>query len=139
MIHSFGAYEARGAGDPIALALASDGTLYGVTYGLCSFCGGGQSVVFQLTPPTSGEGSWTYRVPWFVHDGQLASPLVLRGGNLYGTYEKSPGGVVFELQHPSAPGGAWTVRYLHHFTNGQVPFGPLIMDENGVLYGIETQ
>jgi hypothetical protein len=134
MLHSFGEYAGRGAGDPFALTLASDGTLYGITYGLCSICGAGKSVVFQLTPPASGGGSWTYTLLRLVRDGQLASPLVLRGGNLYGTYEKAPGGVVFEL-HPSTAGGAWTVKYLHQFTDGQVPFGPLVMDEDGVLYG----
>jgi len=136
ILHSFGAYAGRGAGDPIALTLASDGTLYGITYGPCSICGGvGQSVVFQLTPPASGGGDWTYTVLLFVHDADLDSPLVLRGGNLYGTYYTASGGVVFELQPPAASGGAWTVKYLHEFTDGQNPFGPLVMDENSVLYG----
>ena len=69
------------------------------------------------------------------HTNNPYSPLVLRGGNLYGTYETATGGVVFELQPPATPGNAWTIKYLHHFTNGQVPFGPIILDENGVLYG----
>jgi len=39
------------------------------------------------------------------------------------------------LQPPSASGGARTVKYLREFTVGQNHFGPLVMDENGVLYG----
>jgi hypothetical protein len=131
ILHRFGAYADRGASDPVALTLAGDGTLYGITSGLY----GGYSVVFELTPPASGDGSWTYTVLLVVRDGVLGSPLVLRDGNLYGTYEKPPGGVVFELQPPSASGGDWTVKHLHRFTDGQAPFGPLVMDENGVLYG----
>ncbi|MGC9946972.1 MAG: choice-of-anchor tandem repeat GloVer-containing protein [Bryobacteraceae bacterium] len=135
ILHNFGAYAGRGAGDPIALTPASDGTLYGITYGPNQFGGLGQSVVFQLTPPASGDGDWTYTVLFLVHDATLDSPLVLRGGNLYGTYFTPSGGVVFELQPPAASGGAWTVKYLHEFTDGQNPFGPLVMDENGVVYG----
>ena len=62
------------------------------------------------------------------YDADLDSPLVLRGGNLYGTYQAGSGGVVFELQPPPGSGGAWTVKYLHEFTDGQRPFGPLVMD-----------
>jgi hypothetical protein len=140
ILHSFGSGTGSG-GNPVALTLASDGTLYGVTCGAgvnCSFIESGslgEGVAFQLTPPASGEGPWSYTV--LANFGQLSldSPLVERGGNLYGTYESSSGGALFELEKPAAPGGPWTVKYLHLFTGGQVPFGPLIMDENGILYG----
>lgn len=140
ILHSFGSGTGSG-GNPVALTLASDGTLYGVTCGAASNCSFiesgnlGEGVAFQLTPPASGDGAWAFTVLANFGPRYLDSPLVERNGNLFGTYESSPGGALFELEKPPAPGGAWTVKYLHRFTNGQVPFGPLIMDENGVLYG----
>lgn len=140
ILHNFGAGGGTG-GNPVALTLAPDGTLYGVTCGAGANCNpvengnAGAGVVFQLTPPASEDGEWAYTVLANFHTNNPYSPLVLRGGNLYGTYETATGGVVFELQPPATPGNAWTIKYLHHFTNGQVPFGPIILDENGVLYG----
>jgi hypothetical protein len=45
------------------------------------------------------------------------------------------GGAVFELQPRSETGGDWTYTALHTFTNGQVPFGPMVMTESGTIYG----
>jgi uncharacterized repeat protein (TIGR03803 family) len=65
-------------------------------------------------------------------------------GNLYGTTVDGGAygfyGTVFELT-PSASGG-WTQRVLHSFNNdgtdGYIPYGSLILDPSGNLYGTTT-
>jgi len=106
----------------------------------------GDATVFQLTPPGSPGGSWTYKVLYnFGEDYNLNSPLILRNGNLYGTaaaiYTYSPdgnatGGIAFELQPPATPGGAWKHVHLHQFVAGQLPGGSLAMDKNGGIFGV---
>src|SRR5208282_2332225 len=71
-----------------------------------------------------------------------AGLLMDKSGNLYGTtyYGGSyNGGTVFELTPPSTGGRDWTESILWNFGNGsdgQYPvYGPLIVDENGNLYG----
>jgi len=122
---------------PNSLVLASDGTLYGTTFGTSDFYGTGRAVVFQLKPPASPGGSWTYTV---LHDfGQnynLNSPLILRNGNLYGTAASATGGQVFELQPPATVGDAWTLVHLHQFTGNQLPGGTFVMDKNGSIFGV---
>ena len=134
VIHSFG-YGGAFAGNPDSLTIASDGTIYGTTFG-AGCCGGGTGTVFQLTPPVSPGGAWGYEV-LKVFENHPNLPLLLRNGNLYGAAETfdSDGGTVFELMPPSAQGGEWTVVFLHDFlSNGQTPNG-LLVDGRGVLYG----
>jgi uncharacterized repeat protein (TIGR03803 family) len=66
-----------------------------------------------------------------------------QAGNLYGTTEfggAHSGGTVFELSPPSASGG-WTKTVLYNFcaqpecADGSEPFGELIFDQAGNLYG----
>ena len=63
-----------------------------------------------------------------------------QAGNLYGTTESGDCngcGVVFELVRP-APGGTWTKTSLYRFlceNDGCDPFGSLIFDQVGNLYG----
>jgi uncharacterized repeat protein (TIGR03803 family) len=66
-------------------------------------------------------------------------------GNLYGTTtwggpdSTTPYGTVFELSPPSETGGAWTKTVLYSFqggaNDGATPFGTLIFDKAGNLYG----
>jgi len=124
---------------PTYLTLASDGTLYGVTWGSNFGYGGGRATVFQLTPPTSAGGSWTFTLlrDFGAQFGiNLNSPLLLRDGNLYGTVTSATGGQVFELQPPAITGGAWTLVHLHQFTGNQLPGGTLVMDKNGGIFGV---
>jgi uncharacterized repeat protein (TIGR03803 family) len=61
-------------------------------------------------------------------------------GNLYGTTAlggTSGAGIVFELANPEAPAG-WTESILYNFSgggDGSQPFGGLIFDSSGNLYG----
>jgi hypothetical protein len=126
---------------PNSLVLTSDGTLYGTTLGSSYNLGSGKATVFQLTPPASAGGSWSFAVLQdFGAYLNLNSPLILRDGNLYGTLASTTdgeaGGQVFELQPPTIAGGDWTLVHLHEFTKGQLPGGALAMDKNGDIFGV---
>ncbi len=111
------------------------GNLYGTT----EFGGtDGQGVVFKLTP---FAGGWTESVIYsFSGDGsEPASGVTLdSAGNLYGAtiaggrYDE---GIIYQLV-PS--GSGWDARILYTFqggTDGEDPFGALIFDGSGNLYG----
>jgi uncharacterized repeat protein (TIGR03803 family) len=79
-------------------------------------------------------------------DGQAAYGRVISdaAGNLYGTTSfggTSGAGIVFELTNPGAPAG-WTETVLYNFTggsDGSQPYGGLIFDSAGNLYGTTYQ
>jgi uncharacterized repeat protein (TIGR03803 family) len=122
---------------------ASNGTLYGAT-----FSGGkyGYGVVYQLTPPVSG-GNWTPSIvlsfanPVTQGSNPYGNLLVASNGTLYGTTTRGGAygaGTVFSLTPPAAPSTAWTESLLYSFgspDDGAFPYGGLVMDSNGVLYG----
>jgi uncharacterized repeat protein (TIGR03803 family) len=126
----------------------SAGNLYGVAAagGNLSRCfGQGCGVVFELSPNSSG--GWTETVLYAFNGGRdggspWAGLTFDAAGNLYGTTAGGGNlslcscGVVFELSPTS--GGTWTETVLHAFTNGNdggTPFGTLIFDAAGNLYG----
>ena len=126
------------------LILDAAGNLYGTTSeGGAS--GGG--VVFELTRGT--DGTWSETVlhsfcsSWQnCPDGQEPEAGVIfdAAGNLYGTTVYGGAnneGVVFELM-PAAD-GSWTEKVLHSFVfdgkDGVVPYGGLVLDAAGNLYG----
>ena len=125
----------------------------GNMYGVAISGGSNLGFVFELKP--SSGGSWTEETlyafpPTGVH-GNSPYPGVIfdNAGNLYGTtfYGGAyggrgyvPGGTVFELIPQS--GGGWTEKLLHSFANGTdgyYPYGGLIFDSSGNLYGTTTQ
>ena len=75
-------------------------------------------------------------------DGGLVADSL---GNLYGTTtwggpdSITPYGTVYELTPPAVAGGAWTKTVLYSFqggaNDGSTPFGTLIFDKLGNLYG----
>jgi uncharacterized repeat protein (TIGR03803 family) len=74
--------------------------------------------------------------------GPSAGLVADSSGNLYGTtpYGGASGfGSVFELSPPTTPGGAWTESILYSFqqsnSDGQAPYGTLLLDQQGNLYG----
>ncbi|MGA2904887.1 MAG: choice-of-anchor tandem repeat GloVer-containing protein [Candidatus Korobacteraceae bacterium] len=106
------------------------GNLYGAT-------AGGSETAFKLTP--SGV-TWTFSLVYSFTGGDWCGPratLVMDGaGNLYGTTACDvPNGTVFKLT-PSDD-GTWTYTLLHGFTDpdGALPFGGVVIDANGNLYG----
>jgi hypothetical protein len=126
-------------GYPNSLALGSDGTLYGTTYG-STFFGEAAATVFELTPPASAGGEWTYtKLGNFGSAHQLDQPLILRGGRLYDAFVGSESGAVFVMTPPSASGDAWKLNFLHDFADQATGFsivdGTQVMDADGTIYG----
>jgi uncharacterized repeat protein (TIGR03803 family) len=144
-LHSFGPNGGDGTYPHAHLMMDSSGNLYGTTG---SGGAAGDGTVYELSPATGG--GWTEKVLHSFRgaDGQNPfSSLILDGsGNLYGTTASGGGssactdgcGTVFELI-PS--GGKWTVKLLRSFNNtdGANPYGTLIFDSNGNLYGTASQ
>ncbi len=138
VLHAFtGGNDGSGPGS--GLAFDSHGNLYGMTptggaYGL--------GVVYQLHPEAAG--TWKLNVLHAFtggNDGSSASAGRLifdAAGNIYGvtTVGGAHGdGVVFELTYLQ---GAWRLLPLYAFRDqpdGALPYGGLIFDKAGNLYG----
>jgi len=150
-------FQNRGDGAFPSGGLITDknGNLYGTTVGFSidGYCQKGCGTVFQMAPPGTKGGAWTYTVlyAFTMQNGDGAFPgsgLVFdAAGNLYGTTSGGGSnigicqyygcGTVFELSPNS--GGGWTETVLYAFkggsADGQNPEGSLIFDQNGALYG----
>jgi uncharacterized repeat protein (TIGR03803 family) len=134
------------------LVFDAKGNLYGTT----SAGGGGYDpsnlggTVFELSPQSGG--AWTESILHSFHftsgDGDGCDPrggLVFdASGNLYGTADEcgaNNSGAVFELSPHT--GGPWTEQVIHNFidngVDGYWPFGSLIIDGSGNLYGTTTR
>ncbi|MFZ0687743.1 MAG: choice-of-anchor tandem repeat GloVer-containing protein [Terriglobales bacterium] len=123
------------------LVFDTSGNLYGTTYS------GGvaqNGTVFKLTPDK--KGAWTETILHSFQGGKegdgsnpFAGILLDKAGNVYGTtiaggeYEA---GTVFELVAPIRTAG-YTEKILWSFdkTDGFLPYGSLILDAAGNLYG----
>lgn len=136
LLHTFNGRDGQAPTD--GLIFDGAGNLYGET-----FAGGqyGYGTVFELSP--NSDGSWTETVLYSFTggaDGQnpVGGVIFDRAGNLYGMTDlggPSRFGTVFKLT-PSA--GQWTETVLYGFTgaaDGGAPFGGLVMDSSGNLYG----
>jgi len=152
VLHSFIGGSGDGAWVPSPLVLAPSGALYGTTVfggsGACALpesplgCG----TVFELKPPAVPGGDWTESVIYSFagppYDGEetYAGLVIGSNGTLYGTTILGGTygtGTVFELIPPTA-GALWTEYRLTDFpTAGDpfVPWGGLVMDAKGNLYG----
>jgi uncharacterized repeat protein (TIGR03803 family) len=137
-LHSFG-NGSDGQRPASALIFDAHGNLYGTTLQGGTY---GLGTVFELSPATGG--AWTETV---LHsfgngtDGQYpVAPLIFNAvGALYGTTTAGGThdcGTVFELR-PAA--GSWTEMILYNFnpngSDGVAPYGGLVMDQTGNLYG----
>ncbi len=144
-------------GQPSAeVVFGTDGSLYGTTFlggvatgcGPYTMCGTVFKVRPSATPPHSILDPWTetvlYRFASRARDAfEPIGPVVFdQAGNMYGTtnYGGASGyGAVYELA-PSA--GGWKETVLHSFSggsDGRWPYGALIFDHAGNLYGTTWQ
>ena len=116
-----------------AVAFDHAGDIYGTTN-----LGSGLGTVYELTHSSGGWAASTLVSFTGSNGGEPYDTLVLdSSGNLYGTAVGGGAngyGVVFELS-PTESG--WTETILHSFTNtdGNKPYGGLIFDSAGNLYG----
>jgi uncharacterized repeat protein (TIGR03803 family) len=143
VLHSFNFSD--GTSPYGGLIFDASGHLYGAAYAGGTY---GYGTVFELTP--QGSGQWNLTV-LYNFNGQNSTgdapydPLIFdRAGNLYGTtvfggYYDS--GMVFELTPQTS--GEWTETIVHSFEpsnwDGGNPYGGLIMDAAGNLYGTTSQ
>jgi uncharacterized repeat protein (TIGR03803 family) len=136
------------------------GNLYGTTeYGgssdYCNGTTGGCGIVFRLSPKAGG--GWTETVLHVFHSSTHAANGFLpfsgvtldASGNLYGTtLVGGPStlctgfgcGVVYKLTRTA--NGSWNETVLHTFRggpDGAYPWGGVIFDSNGNLYGTAQQ
>jgi uncharacterized repeat protein (TIGR03803 family) len=112
------------------------GVLYGTTTG-----GGFGGSVYKLTPTKSGYSfSVLYTFGNSKNDGAQAWGALLRDektGDLYGTTLYggiNQNGIVFRLR-PTASGYRYTIIHMFDGVSGGHPYGSLIMDAAGALYG----
>ena len=111
------------------------GNIYGTT------SGDEAGTVYELSP---SDGGWTETVLHYFGEGldgflPLDSLVLDAAGNIYGTTEMGGDyglGTVFELSY--SPESGWTESFVYSFTGGEdaeYPFGGLIFDSSGNLYG----
>jgi uncharacterized repeat protein (TIGR03803 family) len=124
----------------------ANGNFYGTT---TSDGTGHNGVVYELSPPATGQKSWTQTTLYNFTGGKdggipQASLMMDKKGLLYGTtYEGGADGegVVFRLTPPASGSTAWKEKVLWTFTggnDGSEPSGALIEDGAGNLYGTTT-
>jgi uncharacterized repeat protein (TIGR03803 family) len=118
------------------LVLGANGVLYGTA---ASGASASTGIVFQLTPPSGGSGSWTETV--LTSGGPVPSSELAMdpSGNLYGTTDtggSSNCGEVFKVSPPSG-GGEWTETVLASLpcANGDITNESRVVYHNGLLYG----
>ena len=117
------------------------GNLYGTTLWGGAYDWG---TVYQLT--RKAGGGWAEKVLHSFNDNgtdgymSYAGLIIDASGNLYGTTiagaaTQNGGGTVYELSPKQ--GGGWTEKVLNSFvdTDGLAPYGGLIFDSAGDLYG----
>ncbi len=136
VIHAFGGgNDGSGPGSPVTL------DRYGNVYGTTPTGGAlGVGVVYQLTPGTTG---WKFHL---VHtftggadgEGGSAGRLLIARGSLYGACTTGGGngfGTVYQITPTQ---GKWTFTTLYAFKDtpdGALPYGSLVYDNAGNLYG----
>jgi hypothetical protein len=164
VLHAFTGVTSTGHDGAVpagGLVIDAAGNLYGTTAyggsGDCVLAGvkGGCGTVFELEPPLSKGGTWTYKILYSFQgskDGYFPwGDLVFdKAGNLYGATQFGGGfgscdspfyqhcGTVFELSPPKTNGGKWKEKVLYSFksgTDGANPNGGLTFDSKGAIYG----
>jgi uncharacterized repeat protein (TIGR03803 family) len=142
VIYSFNIEQSFDLEGISGLVADATGNLYGET-----FSGGkGSGLVFELSP---GPNGWTNKNIYEFSGGAdgrypQGGLVIDAAGNLYGTTRQGGSaalGAVFKLTADA--GGAWKESVLHNFhgypMDGSVPYGGLVFDKNGNLYGTTSE
>jgi uncharacterized repeat protein (TIGR03803 family) len=142
VIHTFTGGPKDGAyaqGTPV---FDQAGNLYGTTSGGGYGVGVGKGTVYELSPGKNGK--WTEKILHRFHGGKdgddpFSGVVLDASGNIYGTARgagKSNDGTVFELVAPVGT-GSYEPKPLWSFngTDGDSPYGTLVLDNAGNLYG----
>lgn len=143
VLYAFAGGTSDGANPIGGLVFDKAGNLYGVANdGGSRQCGDGCGGVFELSPQAGG--GWKEKMLYFFQndaDGTTPDTLLVIDpkGNLYGMTQFGGSGncgTVFEVSPGS--GGTWSKTTLHQFagTDGCGPFGNMVRDGAGNLYGI---
>ena len=139
VVHLFKGAPTDGEHSRAGLLRDSLGNSYGTTWSGGSANGG---TVFKID--SVGNESTLHNFKSFSGDGATPYAALIRdgAGNLYGTTSAGGGstacqggcGTVFKLTNSS---GTWKEVILHRFkgTDGASPYGKLIRDQSGNLYG----
>jgi hypothetical protein len=152
VLHGFSQDVTQG-NDPISnpLAVGPDGTLYGTTFdGSQSPQGPTQSLVWSLSPPGVGGGTWSYQVLHYFDagvDGTLTQTGVVidSAGTLYGQTDMGAhpgksggGGSVYALAPPASGGTTWSETVLHTFPSSYVSVNvpPVVSKDRQQVYGV---
>jgi uncharacterized repeat protein (TIGR03803 family) len=127
ILHNFNDNGTDGYIPYAGLVFDTSGNLYGAT---------AAGRAFELSPSTGGN--WSEKILSDVPPGPYGNLIFDAAGNLYGASTGGGGdGYVFELT-PDGD-GTWTLNVLHTFsgngTDGVHPYGSLIFDAAGNLYG----
>jgi uncharacterized repeat protein (TIGR03803 family) len=83
-----------------------------------------------------------YQFTYLDGEGPYGDLVADAAGNLYGTIGNGGAypGAIYELSPPATVGGTWTKSILHYFDNGpegNSPFGGVILDSQGNLFGTD--
>jgi len=147
-------YSFTGAADgsqpEAGLILDRQGNLYGTTVigGDTQCIPAGCGVVFELSPPESGQTVWTQTVLYTFHGtdgiGPSGSLAFDKLGNLYGTTiggGAQQRGAVFKLSPPPGGNGAWTETTVFDLNTkiGCYPVASVTTDAAGAIYGTASQ
>jgi uncharacterized repeat protein (TIGR03803 family) len=143
VLHEFkgpadGAYPSSG------LTADAAGNLYGATQTMGPNSGG---TIYRFSP--NGNGGWSFETIYAFTGGAdggapLGTLIFDAQGNGYGTVSAGGAngfGAVYKLT-PPAKGNTWSETVLYSFqanTDGELPFGELVFDATGNLYGTTSR
>jgi hypothetical protein len=113
---------------------------------------GGCGTIFKLKPPSKVDTSWKASPLYTFHWGispvlePQGPPLIGPGGVLYGTIQGGANGegAVYALTPPGSGVTKWSLSVIYNFTcaggvlcnGGNMPYGNLVQDGSGALYGV---
>jgi uncharacterized repeat protein (TIGR03803 family) len=138
VLHEFSYANGDGIQPTGGVVADTAGNLYGTTTG-----GGANApgIVYELSPPAAGQTQWTETVLSAIGGTPSSGVIIGIDGALYGTTQQGGQfnlGTVFRLAPPAAGQTGWTTAVLHSFaggTDGNDPYGALVSDARGNLYG----